>query len=117
MSEDRQTKLVRTLNRVCKWRGVFTGWQLGTRSMDDPEAQAVRDQRDLLIMLRIECSAMAVLMMEKGVFTVEEWQTKLIEEAGALDEMYERKFPGMKSTDEGIVYDKRAIETMKGWRP
>src|SRR5438067_1656730 len=34
------------LNRLTKWRSVFCGWQLGTRSSTDPEAQAVRDHRE-----------------------------------------------------------------------
>lgn len=31
------------LQRLGKWRTVFASWQLGTRSKNDPEAQAVRD--------------------------------------------------------------------------
>lgn len=113
-----EVKLHRTLNRVTKWRGIFTGWQLGTRSNDDPEAQAVRDHREATILLRIEVSALARLMIDKGVFTLDEFHTQLIEEAEYLDKAYAEKFPGMKSTDHGISMDvTRARETMKGWKP
>lgn len=37
------------LNRVTKWRSIFTGWQLGTRAKGDPEGDAVRDHRELSI--------------------------------------------------------------------
>jgi hypothetical protein len=36
----------------------------------------------------------------------------------ARDAIYEKKFPGMKSTPIGIDYQlPLAAETMKGWRP
>lgn len=94
------------LQRLTKWRSVFAGWQLGTRSMEDPECQAVRDHREVTILMRAELNAMLSLLVEKG------------EEANRLSGLYEEKFPGMKATDFGIQYDtKRAAETMKGWKP
>lgn len=46
------------LNKLCKWRTILAGWQLGTRPKEDPEAQAVRDQRELLLLLRCEVTAL-----------------------------------------------------------
>lgn len=106
------------MNRVTKWRTVFTGWQLGTRPKGDPESDAIRDQREILICLRVEVSAILGILLKKGVITQEEWQLQLIEECKALDAAFERRFPGFKSTDDGISIDpKVAINTTKGWKP
>jgi len=86
--------------------------------MDDPECQAVRDHREVTILLRAEQSAFLMLLLEKGVFTQEEFQAAMIKEAGLLSKDYEQKFPGMKAHDHGIDYDvKVAAQTMKNWRP
>jgi hypothetical protein len=106
------------LNRLAKWRSVFAGWQLGTRTKDDPESQAVRDHREVTILLRAEASALTRLLIDKGIFTIEEWNEQLGEEADALSKAYEEKFPGMEATDHGISMDvAKAQETMRGWRP
>lgn len=106
------------LNKLCKWRTVFAGWQLGTRPKSDPESQAVRDHREVTILLRLEVSALAGLLIAKGVFTHEEFAEQLGEEAAHLDAQYEKRFPGMKATDMGIEINiAEAHETMKGWRP
>lgn len=106
------------LERLAKWRSVFAGWQLGTRSKDDPECQAVRDHREVTMLLRAEVSALTQLLIDKKVFTLDELQEQTEEEAECLSKRYEMKFPGMKATDFGIRYDtKIAAETMKGWKP
>lgn len=106
------------LNRLAKWRSVFAGWQLGTRPLGDPESDAVRDHREVTILLRAEMSALAVLLVRRGVFTVEEWQTALGEEAEQLNQDYARRFPGFVATDDGMELDaQRAARTTKGWRP
>ena len=106
------------LNRLCKWRSVFAGWQLGTRTDTDPEARAVRDHREVTILLRAEVSALVALLIEKGVFTVEEFNQQCIVEAEHLERAYEKKFPGFKATDSGMLGDVATLrETMKGWYP
>ena len=115
MQEDLAQKCYRVLNRVTKWRNVFAGWQLGTRTDTDPECKAVKDHREVTILLRIEGSALLKLLQEKGIITPEEFQAALIEEAELLDKDYEKRFPGMQATDIGIKFDKRAAETMKDW--
>jgi len=106
------------IERLCKWRTVFAGWQLGTRAKGDPESDAVRDHRELSMMLRAGSSAIVGLLIKKGVFTVEEYNAQLQEEAQYLCEAYERKFPGFKATDEGMQMDTViARDTMQGWKP
>jgi hypothetical protein len=108
---------IEALNRVAKWRSVFAGWQLGTRSKEDPESQAVRDHREVSILLRVEASALVALLVKSGVFTAEEWEAQLEEEADALNAMFAQRFPGMEATEHGVAYDLRARDTMQGWKP
>jgi hypothetical protein len=105
------------LNILTKWRTLFTGWQLGTRAKGDPEGDAVRDHRELTILLRAEVTAFTALLREKGVFTDEEWLAALEREAQALCRDYETRFPGVTATEAGLTIDKRALAWMKGWKP
>lgn len=93
------------LNRLAKWRSVFAAWQLGTRSDKDGECRAVKDHREVTILLRAEVSALTGLLEEKGVFTRVEFTDALLAEAKKLDADYSKRFPGMKSTDMGIAYE------------
>jgi hypothetical protein len=104
-------------NKLVKWRAIFAGWQLGTRPIGDPECDAVRDHREVTILLRAEQSALVKVLVDKHIFTEDEYQQALLDEARQLDKDYEHAFPGMKSTDIGMQFDARAGETMKNWRP
>jgi hypothetical protein len=105
------------LQRLCKWRAVFAGWQLGTRPKGDPESDAVRDHRELTILLRAEVSALVAMLVGKGVFTAEEFCAALDKEAEQLSKDYEQRFPGFKARDYGMHMDAAiAADTMRGWR-
>lgn len=110
-------RLNTVMNRLAKWRTLFAGWQLGTRSKGDPEVQAVRHHRELSIFLRAETSVLTGLLIRKGVFTQREFEEALIDEAEMLDRDYSERFPGVRSDDRGLVFDQRAAETMRGWKP
>lgn len=108
----------KALNRLAKWRTVFAGWQLGTRAKGDPECDAVRDHRELTLMLRAELNALVALMVAKKVFTAEEYNAQLDIEADHLSKSFEKRFPGFKATDYGLdVNVALARDTMQGWRP
>lgn len=109
----------KALDRVVKWRTLFAGWQLGTRPKGDPECDAVRDHRELSILLRVESSAVAAILIEKGVCTREEWAATLESEAHALERGYEARFPGVTASDDGLVIDGAvAVAWMaRRWRP
>lgn len=111
------TNKIDWLNRICKWRSVFAGWQLGTRPKGDAESDAVRDHREGTILLRVEMNALCGLLLKKGVITMEEMLPEMHEEARLLCEMYEKRFPGFEATDYGMDMDSRMVETTKGWRP
>lgn len=51
----------RRLEKLGKWRSLFAGWQLGTRLDNDPECQAVRDHREVTMLLRTEVNAAGLL--------------------------------------------------------
>lgn len=107
----------KAINRLTKWRSVFAAWQLGTRVKGDPECDAVRDHREVTILLRAEMSALTGLLIKKGIITSEEFMEALINESDLLSKDYEKRFPGMKATDTGIEYDvMTARETMKNWK-
>lgn len=106
------------LNRLTKWRGVFASWQLGTRLDTDAECQAVRDHREATILLRAEVSTLIMLLVEKKVFSVAEYEAGLLAEARLLDADYQALFPGFKSSDSGLVLNAAiARDTMAGWPP
>lgn len=102
------------LNKLAKWRNVFASWQLGTRLSDDGEARAVKDHRELTILMRAELSALTGLLIKKGVITQAGFETALISEAGQLDKDYERKFPGFTTSLDGVHMKlPEATETMQ----
>lgn len=110
-------RATRALNVLAKWRALFAGWQLGTRSDTDPEAAAVRDHREVTLILRAELTALVSVLIDKGLFTVEEFNIALAREAAEYSIALEQRFPGIRATEYGLTMDARAAETMKGWRP
>lgn len=106
------------LQRLTKWRIVFAGWQLGTRSDTDSEAAAVRDHREVTMVMRAEINALTGLLLEKGVITAEEFDAALGREAELLSADYARRFPGFVAEDYGMsINPQLARETTKDWKP
>jgi len=105
------------LNRVAKWRMLLTGWQLGTRPKGDPEGDAVRDHREATLMLRVDVTALTHLLISKGLVTEEEYFDAVVLAAQDLDDVYSKRFPGVRTTDDGLVMDQRVAEWMENWRP
>ena len=104
----------RVANRVSKWRSVFSGWQLGTRSADDGESRALRDHREATLLLRAETNALTALCLDAGVFTRRDLTAQMILELEHLDEAFASRFAGMSATDDGIAYElPLASETMR----
>lgn len=112
-------RLSAALNKLTKWRNVFAGWQLGTMQIENETCRAVRDHREVTMLMRAECNAQVQLMIAKGVFTLEEWQQQLLIEAEHLDKAYEKKFPGFRSHCDGIeIYNTHvAADTTRHWKP
>ena len=107
--------MIDPLNKLCKWRSVLAGWHTGTRSMQEPGTKAMRDLMDKWLVMRCENSAIVALLIGKGVFTTEEFNKQLNDEAAHLDKAMERAFPGFRAADHGVtIFDvKLAEQTMK----
>lgn len=110
--QEYQQKMMQAANKLAKWRMLLAGWQLGTRTKGDPEADAVRDHREVTLLLRAEVSALTRLLVEHTSVTHEQLVKAFTEEYEMLDRDLENRFPGAKSSDEGMVFDKRAMEWM-----
>jgi hypothetical protein len=106
------------LNILAKWRSVYASWQLGTRSKDDAESEAVRDTQERLLILRAEQSAFVRILIEKGIVSAEEFDRILGEEALTLSQMLEGRWPGARAASDGIHYEmEKAREWMTRFPP
>jgi len=106
------------VQRLGKWGVLLTGWQLGTRPKGDPEGDAVRDLQEARPMLRAEVTALAALLIDKGVFTADDLAVQLEVEADLQCMALEARFPGVRAVDHGLEIDPlRALPWMKGWKP
>lgn len=106
-----------SVNRLAKWRVLFAGWQLGTRPKNDPECDAVRDHREATLLLRAELTALAWLLMKKGVITSGEFAHEVTTEADLLCMALEDRFPGVRATDAGLEVDTAETNAWsRGWR-
>lgn len=93
-----------SLQRLAKWRAVFAGWQLGTRARGDGESEAVRDHREVTILLRAEVNALIRILVEAKVVDQDTLTRIMGEEAEYLSKAYERQFPGAKAFDGGMDF-------------
>jgi hypothetical protein len=90
------------LNKLCKWRLIYAGWHNGTQSISDPGVQAMRDLHEKILIHRVEITALATLMLEKGVFTAEEFSATVEKEAEILDGQLSDFFAGFETIPNGI---------------
>lgn len=109
-----QRRLGAAIQTLAKWRGLLMAWQLGTRLKGDPEGDAVRDHREVTIVLRAEVNALTSALIAKGVITSEEWHNALLTECMLLDDSYAKRFPGVEATETGLVMDIQQINAL-GW--
>jgi hypothetical protein len=59
----KREEVSRAMNRLAKWRTVFTGWQLGTRPKGDPECDVVSDHREATITPHAEYNTLARMLL------------------------------------------------------
>jgi hypothetical protein len=111
--------VIDALNKLCKWRLIFAGWHIGSKSLttdgkSTPGVAAMRDLMDKWLIMRVENNAMAILLRDKGVFTQEEFYNAIMKEAALLDKELEKIFPGFATSEDGIVISntKLAYKTM-----
>jgi len=115
MSKETRQACYDALNRLAKWRTIFTGWQVGHKTKDDAESAAIRDHREVTMLLRVELNAITRLLLKEKIFSEEDFHVAMTSEAILLDQDYERRFPGIRTSSAGLEFDQRAKETMKDW--
>jgi hypothetical protein len=93
------------MNKLCRWRSVFVGWMIGSKHADEPGVKAYRDAVDARLSARVDINALTTLLIEKRVFTREEFMAQATIEARLLDAEMESFFPGYKTTDIGVSID------------
>jgi hypothetical protein len=71
---DSAQRMHAALERLCKWRLWFAGWQLGTHPGTYGPTRAARDAAEALLLMRAEITAHAGIMLGKGVATEEEME-------------------------------------------
>lgn len=104
------------MQRVVRWHTVLTGRVLGSRLEDDPQCKGYRDIFDKMILLRVEVTALTGLLLDKGIFTLDEFMEKCRTEAEELDKAYQLSFPGVRTILNGIVIEPSVfVETARGW--
>lgn len=102
--------------RLQRWPIGLIGEFTGTRTDKDPQARAARRWIRRLLMTQAEQLATFSLLMDKGVFTKEEYLDAFQKAARTLCMELEGQFPGLKARDDGISIDiAKAHETMKDW--
>jgi hypothetical protein len=68
--------------------------------------------------MRAEISALTKILLDNGIMTAKKFTTEVTDEAKLLDRDMEVRFPGFKSTDNGITIDvEKVSDTMRHWKP
>src|SRR5258708_35491911 len=100
MSEEEQRAAIKAneaMNLVAKWRSFFTGWQLGTRLKGGPQSDALRETHEARILLRVEVTALAGLLIKKGIFYAFEWELQLTRETETLEILLLKHYPRVQA--------------------
>lgn len=105
------------LQRATRWRMLFAGRLFGTMP-DNPQASAAKDLFEKWIIMRAECSALAGLLIEKGLIEAMDFTNKIAHEAEMLDRMYEHMFDhSVRSEESGLIITdpQKLAEITKDW--
>jgi hypothetical protein len=110
----------RAMHLLSRWRTLFAGWQLGTRLDTDAEAAAVRDHREATLFCRAELTAITTLLLDKQVFTQDEFLVAMEREAALLNMALADRFPGVTAHLDGLHMEpQRVAKWMRKqhWKP
>lgn len=113
-------KAAAALLRLGQWRTVFASWQLGTRPESDPEAGAVANLWEYVLVLRAELNALSGLLIDHGIVTEEQMAMHLAKAADDQSAAYSRTFPGITAIEDGLVIEPFTVaawQKARGWKP
>lgn len=107
----------KALNKLTKWRNFFAIWQTANKEPDEAEHKAIKDHREVTMLLRVEVTTLARMMVEKGVCTTDEFAEMMIIEAKHLERSFETAYPGYFAEEFGLsINNPEAAETMRKLR-
>ncbi len=90
----------KTIELLGKWRQVPA--LQATAGTQESLMRYLRATSEKLLALRVEGSAIAALLVQKGVFSNLEFAAQVDVEAEALMAALEKEFPGFKATEYGM---------------
>lgn len=91
---------------LSNWKSLFASWATGLRPNQNTSYLAAQEQAETILILRAELTACLNLLLHLGVVTKDQFDEKFCEAVILLNQALENKFPGFKSTNEGLVLDK-----------
>jgi hypothetical protein len=98
------------LETLCKWRGVLAAWHLGSLERDAPGMAAMRDLEEARLLMRVEITALAKVLLDLELFSRADLQAAIAAEAQAMDAFYQQKFPGYRAVPAGIEMNVHVAE-------
>lgn len=106
--------MTQRLNILCKWRQAYV---LMNQAGQFGQERVIRDSAEGKLIARCELSALANLLVQKGVFTATEFIAQVDIEAEALSKKLENVFPGFSANQNGLVLTNPAAnQTMLAWQ-
>lgn len=101
MSEE-QARPVNWVNRIRHWRTHIAQLVVGPAHGTPPFA-ALEHMAEQQLLQRIETNAIVGILLTAGIVTKEDAGAIMQLEAQKLEAQLERRFPGFRATDEGII--------------
>lgn len=101
------------LETLTKWRQVYVMLD-GSSPMG--HERYIRNEAEANLLHRVELSALAQLLIQKGVFTGTEFAAQVEIESQELCKKLEKSFPGFSATSYGLKLDTAiAAKTVQSW--
>ena len=122
-SDESRTIFNRSMERLTKWRRILAAWKLGAGLLFDTGTSpkeaggaiaAELDTQERLLIYRVELSALANLLVAKGVFTYDEFLRQVADEADLYSQALAQEWPGIRAEESGLsMHHSVAMETLR----
>lgn len=105
------------LSKLAHWRYILVAWHRGRHTLHTQgQADPLADAMEKWLTLRVEVSALVTLLVNKKVFSNEEFLSQMVKSARYYDAQMQREFKGFAthlSTGLEIEDEAQAELTMK----